>query len=149
MSGEKSSLTIANALPLSNIPVGMSIHNIEMYPGAGGKFIRSGGTSAQITSKEGKYVTVRMPSGEVRKFLANCYATIGQLGADEWKLVTIGKAGRKHHMGVRPTTRGKARAWDTRSQVLIREELGDSRLICGGTNQRERKLEAESILISI
>lgn len=110
ISDEKAEPKPGNAMRLANIPLGMAIHNIEMYPEAGGKYIRSAGTMATITAKEGKYVDVKMPSGEVRKFLANCYATIGQIGNEDWKLVKLGKAGTKHHMGVRPTTRGKTRA---------------------------------------
>lgn len=111
ISGEKVQPNFGNAMPMKNIPVGLPIHNIEMYPKAGGKFVRSAGNSAIITAKEDKYVNVKMPSGEVRKFLGECYATVGQLSGDEWKLVKFGKAGRLYHMGIRPTIRGKARPW--------------------------------------
>lgn len=110
VSGEKVTVSIGNSLPLGNIPVGMQIHNIEMYPKAGGKFVRGAGGVARITAKEGKYVNVRMPSREVRKFLSSCYATIGQLSNEEHKLVKLGKAGRAYHLGRRPKTRGKARS---------------------------------------
>ena len=110
ISSEKAEALTGNAMPMKNIPLGVAIHNIELYPKAGGKFIRSAGTAGQLTAKEGKYVTVKMPSGEVRNFLAECYATIGQVGLEEWKQISFGKAGRRHHMGVRPTTRGKARS---------------------------------------
>lgn len=110
-SGDSATVNLGNTLPLSKIPVGLPIHNIELYPNAGGKFVRSAGNAAFITAKESDYTNVKMPSGEIRRFLSTCYATIGQLSADEWKLIKFGKAGRKYHMGVRPTTRGKARSW--------------------------------------
>ena len=110
ISGENVAIKPGNALPMSRIPLGLPIHNIELYPKAGGKFVRSAGTSAQITAKEGNYVNVRMPSGEVRRFLADGYATVGTVGNEEWKLVKLGKAGRLFHMGKRPHIRGKARS---------------------------------------
>jgi len=110
ISGENVEATIGNAIPMKNIPLGSPIHNIELYPNAGGKFVRSAGVSATITAREDKYVNVKMPSGEVRRFLGNCYATIGQLCLEDRKLVKLGKAGRAFHMGVRPTTRGKTRS---------------------------------------
>ncbi len=110
MSGEKLEAKVGNTMQMKNIPIGLPVHNIELYPNAGGKFVRSAGTAAYITAKEGKYVNVRMPSGEVRRFLGDCKATIGQLGRDEWKLVKLGKAGRNFHLGKRPKTRGKARS---------------------------------------
>jgi large subunit ribosomal protein L2 len=97
-----------NTLPLSKIPLGMPIHNIELRPGKGGQIIRSAGSQATIQAKEGKYATVLLPSGEVRKVLLTCYATIGQLSNPEWWTVSLGKAGRKRHMGVRPSVRGVA-----------------------------------------
>ncbi len=109
ISSEKTDINIGNTMPLKNIPVGTAVHNIEMYPGAGGKFARSAGSSASITAKEGKYINLKMPSGEVRKILSECKATIGQLSNEEWKLVSLGKAGRSYHLGKRPKTRGKAR----------------------------------------
>jgi large subunit ribosomal protein L2 len=111
ISGESVPMTMGNALPLKNISVGIPVHNIELYPLAGGKFIRTAGAAGHITAKEKDYINIKMPSGEIRKFLAECFATIGQLSADEWKLIKIGKAGRKHHMGVKPTHRGKASSW--------------------------------------
>lgn len=110
VSGNKVEPKVGNAMPMKNIPIGIPIHNIELYPNAGGKFVRSAGTSAYITAKDEKYVNVKMPSGEVRKFLAECKATIGQIGRDEHKLVKLGKAGRSYHLGRRPKTRGKARS---------------------------------------
>ncbi len=108
-SGTNAEAKAGNSLPLANIPLGLAVHNIELYPQAGGKFIRSAGTAGYVTAKEGKYVDVRMPSGETRRFPANCYATIGQLGNEEAKLESIGKAGRARLRGVRPTTRAKTR----------------------------------------
>ena len=95
-----------NALPLSNIPVGSLIHNIELKPGKGGQLVRSAGNSAQLMAKEGDYAQVRLPSGEVRMIRINCKATIGQVGNIEHENIKIGKAGRKRWMGVRPTVRG-------------------------------------------
>lgn len=111
ISSQKADPDIGNALPLGKMPVGTKIHNVELYPGAGGRFIRSAGAAGTVTAREKGYVNVKMPSGEVRKFLAKCFATIGQIGRDEWKLTKIGKAGRNYHRGIRPTTRGKARAY--------------------------------------
>ena len=95
-----------NALPLANIPVGTVIHNIEMHPGKGGQLVRSAGASAQLMAKEGSDAQIRMPSGEVRVIRLNCMATIGQVGNTDWANIQIGKAGRKRHMGWRPTVRG-------------------------------------------
>lgn len=105
-SGEKADIKIGNALPLINIPVGTVIHNIELNPGAGAALARSAGSSAQILGREDKYVLLRLKSGETRKFLGNCKATIGEVGNTDHELVSLGKAGRKRHMGVRPTVRG-------------------------------------------
>ena len=106
MSGKDVEVKVGNTLPLENIPVGSVVHNIEFQPGRGGKIARSAGNSAQYMAKEGKYVTLRMPSGEMRKVLATCRATIGQIGNLDHEIVSLGKAGRKRHMGVRPTVRG-------------------------------------------
>ncbi len=95
-----------NCLPISNIPVGTIIHNIELYPGKGGQLVRSAGESAQLMAKEGKMAQIRLPSGEVRFIRMNCMATIGQVGNIDHENIHIGKAGRKRHMGVRPTVRG-------------------------------------------
>jgi len=105
-SGEGADIVIGNALPIKNIPVGTVIHNIELYPGKGGQLIRAAGTSAQILGREERYVLVRLKSGEVRRILGVCRATIGEVGNEFHELVKIGKAGRKRHMGVRPTVRG-------------------------------------------
>ena len=106
MNGEAAEVKVGNCLPLSNIPVGSAIHNIELHPGKGGQLVRSAGNSAQLMAKEGKYATLRLPSGEMRMVPIGCRATIGQVGNIDHELVTIGKAGRKRHMGIRPTVRG-------------------------------------------
>ena len=106
MSGENADIRTGNTLPLEKIPVGTVIHNIEMQPGKGGQIARSAGNSAQLMAKEGKYATLRLPSGEMRYLPIKCRATIGQVGNLEHEIVSLGKAGRKRHMGVRPTVRG-------------------------------------------
>ena len=106
MSGETAEIKVGNALPLDKIPVGSVVHNIEFQPNRGGKIARSAGNSAQFIAKEGKYATLRMPSGEMRKVLLTCRATIGEVGNLEHEIVSIGKAGRKRHMGIRPSVRG-------------------------------------------
>ncbi len=106
MSGENADIKVGNALPLEKIPVGAIIHNIEMHPGKGGQIARAAGNSAQLMAKEGKYATLRLPSGEMRYVLSKCKATIGQVGNLEHEIVSLGKAGRKRHMGIRPTVRG-------------------------------------------
>ena len=104
--GPDAEVRVGNCLPLSNIPVGSSIHNIELYPGKGGQMVRSAGNAAQLMAKEGKYATLRLPSGEMRMVPIQCRATIGVIGNGDHNLVNIGKAGRKRHMGIRPTVRG-------------------------------------------
>ena len=106
MNGEGAEVKLGNCLPLQNIPVGSEIHNIELYPGKGGQLVRSAGNSAQLMAKEGKYATLRLPSGEMRMVPIICRATIGQVGNIDHELINIGKAGRKRHMGIRPTVRG-------------------------------------------
>ncbi len=106
MNGEKAEIKVGNCLPLANIPIGTEIHNIELYPGKGGQLVRSAGNTAQLMAKEGKYATLRLPSGEMRMVPIVCRATIGQVGNVEHDLVNIGKAGRKRNMGIRPTVRG-------------------------------------------
>ena len=106
ISGANAEIKVGNCLPLENIPVGSIVHNIEFQPGRGGKIARSAGNSAQYMAKEGKYATLRMPSGEMRKVPVSCRATIGQIGNTEHEIVSLGKAGRKRHMGVRPAVRG-------------------------------------------
>ena len=106
MSGAEAEVRVGNALPMRNIPVGANIHNIEMKPGKGAQLVRAAGNVAQLMAKEGKYATVKLPSGEMRLLPLDCKATIGQVGNLDNELVTIGKAGRKRHMGIRPTVRG-------------------------------------------
>ncbi len=105
-SGADADIKAGNALPIKNIPVGTIIHNIELFPGRGGQMVRSAGNSAQLMAKENGYAQVRLPSGEVRMVLLDCRATIGQVGNIDHENVSIGKAGRKRHMGWRPTVRG-------------------------------------------
>ena len=105
-SGEKVDVKIGNAMPIANIPVGTVIHNIELRPGKGGQLARSAGGSAQILGREDKYVLIRLASGETRKILGTCRATIGVVGNEDYGLVKVGKAGRTRHMGIRPTVRG-------------------------------------------
>ncbi|MBP1554320.1 MAG: 50S ribosomal protein L2 [Oscillospiraceae bacterium] len=106
MNGEGADIKIGNAMPISSIPVGTIIHNIELYPGKGGQLVRSAGNYAQLIAKEGKYGLVRLPSGETRNIPLNCIATIGQVSNGDHANVNLGKAGRKRHMGWRPTVRG-------------------------------------------
>ncbi len=108
MSGASAEIRSGNALPLANIPVGTMIHNIEIKEGRGGQMVRSAGGSAQLLAKEGDYAQIRMPSGEVRLIRQTCYATIGQIGNLDHNNVKLGKAGRKRHLGIRPTVRGSA-----------------------------------------
>ena len=105
-SGADADIKIGNALPLANIPVGTIIHNIELKPGKGGQLVRSAGNGAQLMAKEGQYAQVRLPSGEVRKVRIDCRATVGEVGNLDHQNIQIGKAGRKRHMGIRPTVRG-------------------------------------------
>ncbi|MDX1769950.1 MAG: 50S ribosomal protein L2 [Planococcaceae bacterium] len=106
LSGPEADIKPGNALPLQNIPMGTTIHNIEMKPGKGGQLVRSAGTSAQVLGKEDKYVIIRLQSGEVRMILGTCRATIGQVGNEQHELINIGKAGRNRWLGKRPTVRG-------------------------------------------
>ncbi|MCR5606012.1 MAG: 50S ribosomal protein L2 [Treponema sp.] len=108
MSGENATPTVGNALPLSAIPVGFTIHNIELTLGRGGQLVRSAGAGALVAAKEGEYVTIRLPSSELRRVNAKCYATIGTVGNEELMNTSLGKAGRKRWLGIRPTVRGMA-----------------------------------------
>ncbi|HAE59012.1 MAG TPA: 50S ribosomal protein L2 [Anaerolineae bacterium] len=108
VSGPTAEIRPGNSLPISSIPVGTMIHNIEVKQGKGGQLVRSAGTAAQLLAKEGEYAQIRMPSGEVRLVLQTCYATIGQVGNLEHSNIKLGKAGRKIHLGIRPTVRGTA-----------------------------------------
>ena len=104
--GPDADIRVGNALPLENIPVGTTIHAIELHPGRGASMVRSAGTAAQLMAKEGEYATLRLPSGEMRRVLLNCYAVIGQVGNVEHEQIKLGKAGRSRHLGRRPTVRG-------------------------------------------
>jgi large subunit ribosomal protein L2 len=108
MSGDKAEISVGNALKLKDIPLGIPIHCLEIIPGKGAKSVRSAGSSAMILAKEGKYANIKMPSGEVRKYLLECRAVIGSVSNEDWSNVVFGKAGRKRHMGIRPTVRGVA-----------------------------------------
>ena len=106
MNGPEAEVRVGNCLPLANIPVGTQVHNIELHPGKGGQLVRSAGMSAQLMAKEGKYATLRLPSGEMRMVPLECRASIGVVGNGDHNLINIGKAGRTRHMGIRPTVRG-------------------------------------------
>ena len=106
VAGENADIKVGNALPIANIPVGTVIHNIELRPGKGGELARSAGASAQILGRENEYVMIRLSSGEQRKVLGTCYATVGEVGNEDYELVKLGKAGRSRHMGIKPTVRG-------------------------------------------
>ncbi|MGE4320750.1 MAG: 50S ribosomal protein L2 [Acholeplasmataceae bacterium] len=106
VSGQQVDIKVGNAMPIMSIPVGTTVHNIELSPGKGGQIARSAGASAQILGREEKYVLVRLQSSEVRKILGTCRATVGIVGNESWELVNIGKAGRTRHMGIKPTVRG-------------------------------------------
>jgi large subunit ribosomal protein L2 len=108
VSGARVDVRVGNAMPIGNIPLGTQVHNLELKPGKGGQMVRSAGASAQIMAKEGKYTTVRMPSGEMRMVLSTCMATIGQVGNADQSNIKVGKAGRSRWLGVRPQTRGTA-----------------------------------------
>jgi len=108
MSGETAPIKVGNRLPLKNIPVGTAVHNIELLPNEGGKMIKSAGSMAEVMGLEGKYAILKLSSGETRKVLAQCFASIGQVSNSEFRTVNIGKAGRSRHLGVRPTVRGSA-----------------------------------------
>ena len=105
-SGENADIKVGNNLPLANIPEGTVVHNVELKAGKGGQLARSAGSSVQILGREGRYTLLRLTSGEVRKVLSTCRATVGEVGNEDFELVNLGKAGRKRHMGIRPTVRG-------------------------------------------
>jgi large subunit ribosomal protein L2 len=108
VSGPEADIVVGNALPIRNVPAGTMVHNIELRPGKGGQMVRSAGAAAQVLAKEGDYAQIRLPSGEIRKISMECMATIGQVGNLDHENITIGKAGRKRWMGIRPTVRGVA-----------------------------------------
>lgn len=136
-SGAEADIKIGNALELKDIPVGTVVHNIELKPGKGGQLVRSAGASAQILGKEGKYVLVRLKSGEVRMILATCRATIGQVGNEQHELINIGKAGRSRWMGKRPTVRGSVMNLTITHMVVVKvKHRSDVNLQCLlGANQ--------------
>jgi large subunit ribosomal protein L2 len=107
-SGADADIRVGNSLPLANMPSGTVVHNVELTPGRGGQLARSAGTGVQLLAKEGDYVTLRLPSGEMRMVRGECRATVGTIGNSDHQNVKVGKAGRKRHMGVRPQTRGTA-----------------------------------------
>ena len=127
ISGPVAEVRPGNALPISNIPVGTLIHNIEIKVGKGGQLVRAAGGAAQLLAKEGDYAQIRMPSGEVRLIRQNCYATVGQVGNLDHSNIKLGKAGRKRHMGIRPTVRGTAMSPATTRMVVVKAV---SRLVC-------------------
>ena len=106
VSGADADIKVGNCLPLENIPVGTVVHNVELQPGKGGQMVRSAGMSAQLMAREGKFATLKLPSGEMRYVLATCKATVGQVGNVEHEIIRVGKAGKTRHMGIRPTVRG-------------------------------------------
>jgi large subunit ribosomal protein L2 len=108
VASENAEIKVGNAIPLKNIPIGIEVHNVEMHPGRGGVMVKGAGNSALVLAKEEKYVHLKLPSGEIRKFFNDCVATIGAVGKEEFKLQKIGSAGRKRRMGIRPTVRGTA-----------------------------------------
>lgn len=108
LAGPQAEIRPGNSLPIANIPVGTMVHNIELKVGKGGQLVRAAGSAAQLLAKEGNYAQIRLPSGEVRLVLQQCYATIGQVGNVDHSNVKLGKAGRKRHLGIRPTVRGTA-----------------------------------------
>ena len=123
MNGAEAEVRVGNCLPLSEIPVGTQIHNIELYPGKGGQMVRSAGNSAQLMAKEGKYATLRLPSGEMRMVPIICRASIGVVGNGDHSLINVGKAGRKRHMGIRPTVRGSVMNRTTIRTVVVKVRL--------------------------
>ncbi|MDD5708235.1 MAG: 50S ribosomal protein L2 [Kiritimatiellae bacterium] len=108
MSGPDAEPNVGNALPLGRIPLGLTVHNIELVPGGGGRLVRSAGNGAQLMAREGEYANLRMPSGEIRRLRVSCMATVGAVGNADWSGIKLGKAGRKRWMGIRPTVRGVA-----------------------------------------
>jgi large subunit ribosomal protein L2 len=155
VSGPSADIKVGNALPLSNIPMGTVIHNIELKPGKGGQLVRSAGTSAQILGREDQYVIVRLNSGEVRMVLATCRATIGQVGNEQHELINIGKAGRKRWMGKRPTVRGSVMnpvdhphgGGEGRSPIGRKAPLTPWGKVALGLKTRKKKNRSNSLII--
>ena len=126
MEGPEAEIRVGNCLPLENIPVGTQVHNIELHPGKGGQLVRSAGNSAQLMAKEGKYATLRLPSGEMRMVPIICRATVGVVGNTDHNLIKIGKAGRKRNMGIRPTVRGSVTLLDGSCSLIVLKLCADN-----------------------
>jgi large subunit ribosomal protein L2 len=154
VSGDTAEPLEGNCLALGSIPVGLYVHNVELVPGGGGKMVRSAGGMAQITAREGDYVTVQLPSGEVRRLHVRCRATVGQLGNVEHNLIRLGKAGRNRHKGVRPHVRGSAMSPYAHPHGGGEGRAGEGRkpstpwgkLAKGGKTRNPRKLSGRLIL---
>lgn len=154
--GENADIKVGNALPLKNIPVGTTVHCIELQPGKGAELCRSAGAGAQILGREGKYVMVRLQSGETRLILGTCIATIGVVGNEDAKLVNLGKAGRKRHMGVRPTNRGSVMnpndhphgGGEGRSPIGCKSPMTPWGKPALGVKTRKNKKKSEKLIIS-
>lgn len=154
--GENADIKVGNALPLKNIPVGTTVHCIELQPGKGAELCRSAGAGAQILGREGKYVMVRLQSGETRLILGTCIATIGVVGNEDAKLVNLGKAGRKRHMGVRPTNRGSVMnpndhphgGGEGRSPIGRKSPMTPWGKPALGVKTRKNKKKSEKLIIS-
>ena len=131
VSGPQAEIRLGNSLSISNIPIGTLVHSIELKEGKGAQLVRAAGGAAQLLAKEGDYAQIRMPSGEVRLVHQSCYATIGQVGNLDHKNIKLGKAGRKRHLGIRPTVRGTAMSPATIRMVVVRD---DNLLVCQGQN---------------
>jgi len=153
--GEQAELATGNRLPLSHIPAGMPIHNLELSPGSGGKIAKTAGSQALIQSKEGEYAIVHLPSGEVRRVLLTCYASLGQVSNLEWENVSLGKAGRKRHLGIRPTVRGVAMhpnahphgGGEGRSGIGMPGPKSPWGKPVGGVKTRKRKKHSDKLII--
>ena len=152
---ENAELKIGNRLPLKKIPAGMPIHNIELKKGKGGKIVKSAGTQAIIQSKEGKYVIIKMPSSEIRRISADCWASLGQVSNPDWRHVVLGKAGRKRHLGIRPTVRGVAMhpgahphgGGEGRSGIGMPSPKSPWGKPVGGTRTRNKKKYSNKLII--
>ena len=152
---ENAELKIGNRLPLKKIPAGMSIHNIELKKGKGGKIVKSAGTQAIIQSKEGKYVIIKMPSSEIRRVPHDCWASLGQVSNPDWRHVVLGKAGRKRHLGIRPTVRGVAMhpgahphgGGEGRSGIGMPSPKSPWGKPVGGTRTRNKKKYSKKLII--
>ena len=152
---ENAELKTGNRLPLKKIPAGMPIHNIELKPSKGGKIVKSAGTQALIQSKEGKYVIIKMPSSEIRRVPQDCWASLGQVSNPDWRHVVLGKAGRKRHLGIRPTVRGVAMhpgahphgGGEGRSGIGMPSPKSPWGKPVGGTRTRNKKKYSNKLII--